>query len=126
MISENSINLLKPATIYGLNEISFGIHCWEMKISSIKSEEETACISIGVSNKENKKPIFVGTTLNYGYHQKGVINVKAVLNCDENRLIISNSTGSQDEVFQNLPNYPIYPAIQNKGNSSVNVTYNFA
>ena len=28
VISENSINLVKATTIYGLNEIYFGIHCW--------------------------------------------------------------------------------------------------
>ena len=122
--SDNSLQLLRSATIYGTNEICFGVHTWEMKITSSKTEEETACISMGISNKENKKPIFVGTTINYGY-QKGIIFVKATLNCEENRLIISCSTNNQDEVFQNLPNYPVYPTIQNKGNSSVNIMYNF-
>lgn len=66
----------------------------------------------------------MGSTLNYGY-QKGIIIVKAMLNCEENKLIISSTSNNQDEVFQNLPNYPIYPTIMNKGNSSVNIVYNF-
>jgi hypothetical protein len=45
------------------------------------NDEETACISVGVSNKEQKKPIFVGTTLNYGY-QKAMLIVKINLNCE--------------------------------------------
>lgn len=48
-----------------------------------------------------------------------------MLNCEENKLILSSSTNSQDEVFQNLPNYPIHPTIMNKGNSAVNIVYNF-
>lgn len=62
----------------------------------------------------------MGTTLNYGY-QKAMLAVKVTLNCDENRMIISNSSGGQDEIYQNLPNFPIYPAIQNKGSNPVQI-----
>jgi hypothetical protein len=38
-------------------------------------------MSIGVSNKEAKKAIFVGSTQNYGY-QKSEIVIKILLDCN--------------------------------------------
>lgn len=32
-----------------------------------------------------------------------------------------SSTGQQDEVYQNLPHFPVYPAIQNKGGNPVQI-----
>lgn len=101
------------------------MHSWEIKIFPPKNtDEETACISIGVANKEQKKPIFVGTTLNYGY-QKALLTVRVVLNCDENRMSILSSTSNQEEVYQNLPYLPIYPALQNKGSHPVQIQCSF-
>lgn len=99
LIQKNSqeapLQILKSGTVYCSNEINFGIHTWEVKIFPPKhNDEETACVSVGISNKEQKKTIFVGTTLNYGY-QKVLITVRVTLNCDENRMTIS-STGQQD------------------------------
>lgn len=117
---EPPLQTLKEGIVYGTNEIQFGVHCWEVKIFPTKHNgDETACICIGVSNKEQKKHVVVGTTLNYGY-QKAMIAVKVTLNCEENRMLIS-STGNQDEIYQNLPIFPIFPVIQNKGSTPVQI-----
>lgn len=65
----------------------------------------------------------MGTTLNYGY-QKSEIILKVVLDCGERRLAIFNSTSNQEEVYQNLPNFPLFPTIQNKGSGQILVRYN--
>lgn len=39
--------------------------------------------------------------------------------------MISNSLNSQIENFNNLPDFPIFPAIQNKSNDSVHIKYTF-
>ena len=67
--------------------------------------------------------------MNYGY-QRSAINIKVSLNCELNRLVISISNNSinpnnQDEVFQNLPSFPIFPSIVNKDNNVVQIQYNF-
>jgi hypothetical protein len=79
-------------------------------------------MSVGVSNKETKKATFAGSTFNYGY-QKSEIVLKILLDCTEKRLVITNSTSNQEEVYQNLPNLPLYPTLQNKGNGQVLVRY---
>ena len=79
-------------------------------------------MSIGVSNKESKKAIFAGTTFNYGY-QKNEIVLKILLDCNEKRLVIVNCTSNQEDVYQNLPNFPLFPTLQNKGNAQIMVRY---
>lgn len=82
-------------------------------------------MSVGVSNKESKKAIFVGTTFNYGY-QKSEIILKVLLDCYEKRLVIINSVTNKEEVYQNLPNFPLFPTIQNKGNGQIFIKYNLS
>lgn len=65
----------------------------------------------------------MGTTLNYGF-QKNEIILKILLDCNEKRLVIANCNQNQEEVYQNLPNLPIFPTIQNKGNGQILVRYN--
>lgn len=82
-------------------------------------------MSIGVSNKELKKAVFVGTTLNYGY-QKLEIIIKVLLDCNEKRLVIHNSATNQEDIYQNLPNFPLFPTLQNKGNGQILIKYNLS
>lgn len=44
------------------------------------AESETACISIGISNRESKKALFVGTTLNYGYQREN-FKMRVLVDC---------------------------------------------
>lgn len=62
----------------------------------------------------------MGSTFNYGY-QKEEIVLKIVLDCTNKKLIIESV--NKKEVFQNLPSFPIFPSIQNKGNSQVLIKY---
>jgi hypothetical protein len=64
----------------------------------------------------------LGSTLNYGY-QKDETVVKVILDCNERKLLISSSNSNQDEIYQNLPSFPLFPTIQNKGNNQVLVKY---
>jgi hypothetical protein len=50
---------------------------------------------VGVSNKEAKKAVFAGTTLNYGF-QKSEIVLKILLDLNEKRLSIVNCTTNKE------------------------------
>lgn len=52
-------------------------------------------MSVGVSNKETKKATFVGTTFNYGY-QKSETILKIILDCNEKKMIITNSSTNKE------------------------------
>lgn len=83
LTSENSFQFYKQGVIYGSNPITFGVHTWTVILNSEKSsydESQTACITVGISNKEQKKPLFVGSTFNYGYQRDQII-VKLTVNC---------------------------------------------
>jgi hypothetical protein len=127
-VAENTLQLGKGGAVYGSNEISFGTHRWVIKMTSKSisyEDSETACMSLGVSNKETKKAVFVGTTLNYGY-QKSEIILKVLLDCNEKRLVIINSATNKEDVYQNLPNFPLFPTIQNKGSGQITIKYNLS
>ena len=127
-MGENSVQLGKGSILYGSNEINFGVHFWIIKLTSktISYEDsETACMSVGVTNKETKKVTFVGTTFNYGY-QKSEIVLKVMLDCNDKKMTITNSSTNQEEVYQNLPNFPLFPTLQNKANGQILVRYNLA
>jgi len=82
-----------------LNPLTFGIHYWTVVLNSEKSsydESQTACITVGISNKEQKKPLFVGSTFNYGYQRDQII-VKLTVNCEDQTMIITNSQNNQSE-----------------------------
>lgn len=81
-------------------------------------------MSVGVANKENKKAVFVGTTLNYGFNKDEIL-LRVYVNCAEKKMLIVNSTSTnqQEEIFQNLPVFPFYPTLINKGNSQATVRY---
>lgn len=49
-----------------------------------------------------------------------------MLDCYEKRLVIINSTTNKEEVYQNLPNFPLFPTIQNKGSGQILVKYNLS
>lgn len=67
----------------------------------------------------------MGTTLNYGFWKSEII-LKVLLDCYEKRLIIINSTTNKEDVYQNLPNFPLFPTIQNKGSGQILVKYNLS
>ena len=53
-MGENTVQLGKGGIIYGSNEINFGVHRWLIKLTSKSISYEasdTACMSVGVSNK---------------------------------------------------------------------------
>ena len=53
-MGENMVQLGKGGLIYGSNEINFGVHRWVIKLTSKSISYEasdTACMSVGVSNK---------------------------------------------------------------------------
>ena len=39
-------------------------------------------------------------------------------------MIITNMTNNSQEIYNNIPNYPIYPTIQNKGSGQLTIKYN--
>ena len=49
--------------------------------------------------------------------------LKVLLDCGERRLVIA-CEGRGQEVYNNLPAFPLFAAIQNKGNAQVVVRYN--
>ena len=97
--NENSFQFLKQGTIYGTNPMVFGVHNWTIILNSQKSsyeESQTACITVGVTSKEQKKAIFVGSTFNYGYQREQII-VKIAVNCDQQTMTITSSQNNQAE-----------------------------
>ena len=81
---------------------------------------------MGISNKEQKKPFFVGSTFNYGYQRDQII-VKLMVNCEEQTMTISTpqNNNQSEEKFSILPAFPIFPAIQNKSNATIHIRYMF-
>lgn len=52
--NKGTVMFLKSGTLYAANPLEFGTHTWEIKLMVDKNshaESETACISLGVSNR---------------------------------------------------------------------------
>ena len=46
--------------------------------------------------------MFVGTTINYGYQREN-LRLRVILDCDNNRLSITDMNKQQEETYQNIP-----------------------
>jgi hypothetical protein len=121
--SEYCLQFDKAGIVTTTHEYSYGKVYWEIKLQQQSAHQSTddtsALIKVGITNKVGKTFNVVGSLINYGMN-KNSVRIRVTLDLENRILIIHPSNQSTGEVLNNLPDGPLYPAFQNKTNKNSN------
>jgi len=114
---ETIVDFEKAGRISAKNEYEFGKVAWEIRIPQQIAHQtpvdSSSFIKIGVTNKVGKTYNIFGSLINYALNTESMI-IKVFLDLEKRTMTIINGNNKDGEVFNNLPNGPLYPAFQNK------------